>query len=268
MNIIPTNCRKCHRLTGEIDLDLPKNRNFRKNRQNLCLMCYHEMLEYSKKINRERLSINNPMRDKLIREKVTNTLKKKYKSGELISPFQNPEKLKWIHSKRGTISDEAIKHMSDRMRRYNPMFSETTRKKVSATIQARYDNGEIKCKRGTNNPLYKGNRTFSNDCRKWLRKWIKSVMMRDKYTCTVCGKIGGYLHVHHITPLRDIIKNTLTMEHVSDIVALKVNNIVKYEELLQKVIDIHKMEDGITVCKQCHANIDDRYRRIKKTNFT
>ena len=145
------------------------------------------------------------------------------------------------------------------------MFNKKTRKQVSNTIKHKIETGEITYKKGHVHHLYKGTRTFSNDCRKWLKVWIRSVMERDNFSCTVCGVRGGYLHTHHIKPLRDIIKMTLTTEGVSDIVNVKLNNITEYERLIQKVVDSHRMEDGITVCKQCHADIDDRYRRVKKT---
>lgn len=265
MKIITTNCPICKIETGSIDIHDKKNKWFRKDRQNLCSRCLSDRMEYSKNLNRQRMLTNNPMADETVRNRVSNTLKKRYKLGEIKSAFQDKEKLKIIQLLRGPIRPHKIEEMSLRMKINNPMKNVNIRRKVSDTIHRKISSGEITYKRGHEHILYKGTRNFSNDCRKRLRGWIKSIMVRDNFTCTVCGVSGGYLHTHHIRPLRNIIKTIFTQNKIKKIEIVKSKNINQYEKLIQMVVDEHKMEDGITVCKQCHANIDDRYRRIKKT---
>lgn len=257
-------CRRCGCETGKLQRKIASKVKIIDKRK-LCDFCRNEAIELSKETNRKRMLENNPVKQQSTRDKISNTLKQKYKTGEISSPFLDPIKLKEIHLKRKGLSSEGSVIISRRMKTENPMFSVEVRKRVSDTINRRIKSGELVYKRGHIHHLYKGTRTFSNDCRKWLKLWIISIMKRDKFSCTVCGKTGGYLHTHHIKPLRDIIKTVLTTDGVVDIVSIKLNDISKYEQLVQKVVDAHKMEDGITVCKQCHANIDDRYRRIKKT---
>lgn len=261
MKIVKTICRRCKiNQTGTVEKENPKKESII-DKNKLCECCFNVGMQKSK----DRMLHNNPAKQKIIKDKISETLKRKYKSGEITSPFLDPEKLKIIQSKRTGISEKGLEVLRQKMLDNNPMFCKKTREKVSQTIHRKIQSGELVYKRGHIHYLYKGTRTFSNDCRKWLKVWIRSVMERDKFTCIVCNKSGGYLHTHHIRPLRDIIKTVLTMEGVSDIVSVKLTNITEYERLIQKVVDSHRMEDGITVCKQCHANIDDRYRRIKKT---
>jgi len=60
-------------------------------------------------------------------------------------------------------------------------------------------------------------------------KWRNSIHKRDKFTCMVCGKMGGYLHVHHIY------------------------NYADYKNLR---LDI---DNGITMCKKCHREFHRIY---------
>jgi hypothetical protein len=260
MKIVKTLCRRCGNQTGTLEKENSKKDSIiDKNRYcNDCVEKYRQHRD-------DRMKNHNPVKQQSTRDKISNTLKRKYKTGEISSPFLDAIKLKEIHSKRKGLSNEGSAIISRRMKTKNPMFDAKIRKRVSVTINERIKSGKLVYKKGHFHHLYKGTRTFSNDCRKWLKVWIKSILKRDKFSCTVCGRIGGYLHTHHIRPLRDIIKTVLTIEGVVDIVSVKLNDISRYEQLIQKIVDAHKMEDGITVCKQCHANIDDRYRRIKKT---
>lgn len=54
------------------------------------------------------------------------------------------------------------------------------------------------------------------------KEWRFKVLKRDDYTCVICGKVGGKLHVHHI------------------------KSFSKYPKLRLVV------SNGITVCKDCH----------------
>ena len=62
--------------------------------------------------------------------------------------------------------------------------------------------------------------------------WRSSVFERDLYTCQDCGAKGIYLMAHHI----------------------------KSWSMYPKLR--YKIENGITLCKQCHAKIDKYYERF------
>jgi 5-methylcytosine-specific restriction endonuclease McrA len=57
-------------------------------------------------------------------------------------------------------------------------------------------------------------------------KWRSSVFVRDNFTCTFCGVVGGYLEADHIKPF------------------------AYFRELR------FKPENGRTLCKPCHATTD------------
>ncbi len=74
------------------------------------------------------------------------------------------------------------------------------------------------------------------------KNWRTSVFERDKYTCVLCSKQGGYLHADHIVPF-------------------------SIDE--KKVFDL---DNGRTLCKSCHQKTDSYggkihklLRRLKKT---
>lgn len=64
------------------------------------------------------------------------------------------------------------------------------------------------------------------------RNWRINVFKRDSFTCQICRKVGVYLEAHHIKSWS------------------------KYPELR---LDVN---NGITLCKECHMFIDDKRRRF------
>jgi len=102
---------------------------------------------------------------------------------------------------------------------------------------------------GHNNPNWK-NGVFSLNHRirdlSEYKEWRTSVFERDKYTCALCGKTGGWIEVHHIVPFSDIIKK----KNIKSVTEAK---------LCKELWDI---SNGVTVCPCCHGDIDkDRFIR-------
>jgi len=68
--------------------------------------------------------------------------------------------------------------------------------------------------------------------------WMKRVYNRDNYTCQVCGDaVGGNLNVHHIKSLSKIIKDC-GIKCIADAIICS---------------ELWDIENGVTVCKKCHA---------------
>lgn len=76
--------------------------------------------------------------------------------------------------------------------------------------------------RGSANPKWKGGITPQNKAERSHKpniEWRKLVFLRDKFTCQLCGQIGGNLNAHHIKPwaefreLRSDVNNGITLCH-------------------------------------------------------
>ena len=155
---------------------------------------------------------------------------------------------------------------AERMRQHNPMFDKNVSKKVAKTLKQRYKDGTIPKHFGKDNWNWKGNRNFNKAVRINLRKWVKEMFIKNNFTCQICGKNKGELHVHHIEPLRDIISNFMekenyTIEYINDIEGTD-----EYQEFINKIVKYHYDNDniGIVLCPECHAKIDRQYRLRKK----
>lgn len=158
------------------------------------------------------------------------------------------------------------KNISRRMRVNNPMFNAETRKKVASTFKRKILTGELTFKRGSEHHLWKGHRGFNLTCRSRLYPiWIRPILTRDNFTCTMCGKKGGILHVHHIRPLKDIIAHILHKNNIDKITEISQDSAL-YNSLIEQVLAEHALQDGITVCPKCHSKIDSKYRRKKHEN--
>jgi len=75
------------------------------------------------------------------------------------------------------------------------------------------------------------------------RKWRDSIKKRDKNTCVNCFESKKNMHVHHIYPLNQIIKDEKwTMENFIDL----------YKKTDSKLWDI---KNGVTLCGDCHYSL-------------
>ena len=68
------------------------------------------------------------------------------------------------------------------------------------------------------------------------KKWQKTCLERDKYTCQICGRVGGDLEVDHVEQLASIIKK---------------NKIRTIQEAL-KCEGLWNPSNGRTLCLKCH----------------
>jgi len=111
--------------------------------------------------------------------------------------------------------------------KYNPAVrEEKTRKKISASLQG-IDIEKWNGFKETDNALVRKSIPY--------QKWRTKIFKRDHYTCQKCIRRSGgvYLVAHHIT---------------------------NFSKNLDKRIN---MENGITLCKECHMEFHNRYGRNK-----
>jgi len=209
-----------------------------------------------------RMQESNPMFKEENRSKVSSTLKDKYERGELVSPFSDPE-IKKIAEERSkqSFTAEIRQLLSEKMLGdKNPMKNPETCRRVQQTLKEGYESGRLNRTRGSDHWLWKGTSTFNKTVRSRLYPiFVQPVMERDNFTCQVCSKHGGMLHVHHLVPLRDIIDEVLAAGGVEDVSELIGTGY--YDKLVEIVVHHHRVENGQTVCPKCHGKIDDRYRR-------
>ena len=221
--------------------------------KNLCEEC----LSKSRKALSLKMKNCNPMHKEGVKKKVSESVKTLHATGV----YDNVIRPKHINYQ---LTDDGKKSLSEKMRNNNPMKRKEVVDKVKETYKRKIQSGEMVYKRGHDHHLYKGNKTFNLDCRKWLKGWIEQNLRRDNYTCTRCQKNKCALHVHHLRPLREIISKILLEEKINNVDQLKKENITEYERLIGIVVKEHSLEDGITLCKECHGEVDERYRRYRK----
>lgn len=91
---------------------------------------------------------------------------------------------------------------------------------------------------------------------KEFQNWRKSIFERDDYTCQICGRRGGKLHVDHFpVPFSEI---------------LEMRNIKSLEEAIM-CDDLWNTDNGRTLCVNCHRltptyGINQRFRKEKYVN--
>lgn len=156
------------------------------------------------------------------------------------------------------------KSISERMKIKNPMFDEKIKEKAHNALRKNIKNGKTIYKKGKNHHLFTGKRHLSKALRDVLyHRWTIRVLERDEFKCRKCQSKKG-LHVHHRFPLRYIVDFLRRKYKLSknDLDKIKLNPI--FNLILEDGIAIHSLRNGITLCGQCHCDIDPRFRGIKK----
>jgi len=72
------------------------------------------------------------------------------------------------------------------------------------------------------------------------KQWRSDVFKRDNWTCQTCNKRGCYLEAHHIKSLKEIFSD----------------NKIKNSEDALKCKELWELNNGVTLCKDCHKLTD------------
>lgn len=163
------------------------------------------------------------------------------------------------------LKENAVK-ASERLKENNPMQNVLSKEKMKKTLQEHIQDGTVQYKKGVDHHLFKGNRKFNLEVRSKLYPiWIYPILQRDQFKCTQCGSTMN-LQVHHIRPLREICEVTfdkLNLPYTSSLITREKLGTEQYERALEAVLQAHSLEDGITLCKDCHKKMDYYYRPEK-----
>lgn len=82
---------------------------------------------------------------------------------------------------------------------------------------------------------------------KEYKQWRSDVFQRDNWTCKTCGKNRCYVTVHHIKAFSKIIKE----------------NNIKGLSQARKCKEFWDINNGITLCEECHKLTDNYAGRTK-----
>ena len=114
-----------------------------------------------------------------------------------------------------------------------------------------WNNGLKGYKSGEESHFWKGGITKLNQKIRTsfeYRLWVKYCMERDNFLCQDCKIIGGNFEVHHIKQLSKIIKE---------------NNIKNLEDA-RKCQELWELNNGVTLCKDCHKKTGSYLYKGKK----
>jgi 5-methylcytosine-specific restriction endonuclease McrA len=203
-------------------------------------------------------------------KKCSRTAKESYRMGKRKSAFlDSTTKTKAEEgSRQFWKSDRSLglkERLRKRMAKDNPMYDLAVAARVGMTRTLRINDGSITFPKGKDHWLWTGKRPFNLFVRTRLyKRWILPIMERDHFACTKCGRSKCVLHVHHLVSLDSIIATVLRENDILDIEAERCSN--RYSEIADAVVARHDLSQGITVCKRCHAKIDERYRGYEKAS--
>ncbi len=179
---------------------------------------------------------------KAVKEKLRAKAKERYKNKKNHPMYGRKHSKKSIEKMRK--SQTGIKLSQETKRK----ISEGNKGKVISSKQ-RLELSKMRM--GEKNPAWKGGvKEVSRTIRKMFesRLWIKYCMERDNYTCQECKIIGGKLEVHHKKPFAQILKE---------------NNIKSVEDA-RRCLEIWDLNNGVTLCEDCHKKEHQNLKKLKK----
>ncbi len=105
---------------------------------------------------------------------------------------------------------------------------------------------------GENNPMWAGGVTklYSIVQRGIWATWKFPILERDEFECQKCGYHGKDLEVHHIRRYADIRDSIISKNPSLSIEKWKDRNV-----LAKLIIEDHRINEGVTLCKSCHKSI-------------
>lgn len=139
------------------------------------------------------------------------------------------------HTEEAKAKMRVIRKGQTNAHRIGAKHSPETKKRIS-------DKHKALARRGPANPNWKGGSPHLSELEKLRRsaeykEWRKAVYERDKYICQMCGDAkGGNLHAHHL------------------------KSFAQYVDLRFDV------DNGLTLCEDCHCVAHRRYIRKGKQN--
>jgi hypothetical protein len=172
--------------------------------------------------------------------------------------FLKGQKGYWLGKKRPSFSEEWRKNIGKSHKglkkteeakikiglgNKGKFVSKETRKKMSENAKLRLG------KRASN---WKGGKSYFKEsiyANHRYSEWRLNVFERDKWICKICGyDKGGTLQVHHLIPVKEIIKE-YNLKNVYDIINCK---------------NLWDVNNGITLCKKCHEKIFSKEKEYEE----
>lgn len=131
----------------------------------------------------------------------------------------------------------------------NPMKRAEVKEKVRLSLQKRYETQPPIV--GAKRKNWRGRRIRNQTIRTRLYySWILPILKLDGFMCAFCRKTGR-LEVHHVTrSFINIVKEVLNGKDIN-----KLSN-EEFEDVIIKVIEIHKDIQGVSLCVACHKLFD------------
>lgn len=147
----------------------------------------------------------------------------------------------------------------DKVREYYKKYRINNRLKCNlrrneARRKKRKNKGSIGIRKGENHPNWKGGITpihLRIRSSQQYAKWRTKIIIRDDYTCQICGKRGGKLHVDHLIQFALILQQLKFSQGIENLFEKS----MVYEPLWNE-------NNARTLCVDCHRTTDTYCRKV------